>query len=215
MGDQMAGQNHAPRIRYTDRVFVTGTTGTGKTHLARRLFLAAPGRRIVIDPKNDRDATGNLGNHATASDPLRLPDMPTIRWVPRDPFDLEAYDALYRHLMEHPPWYIWTDELGTVAPANKTPPAFAQLIYQGRSRGIGHIGSHQRPVEISRAILSQSQHIVAFSLHDPDDRARIAKTMGLAPGEFTQYQAELGPHGFLWWQQTDPEPILCTQGITL
>lgn len=204
------------RLRWEDRLFLTGTTGSGKSELARRIFAAAPGRRIVIDPKDDPDATAaGIGYVVTFRDPNRLPDAATLRFVPRDPLDLELYDRLYGRLLASGPRFVWTDELGTVAPAAGTPKGVRTLIYQGRAKHIGHMGCHPRPVDLSRTILSQSQHIVAHRLPDPDDSDHIRRVTGLARDTWDPHMRALAEFGFCWWDVRAGRLVVVRRGLRL
>lgn len=205
------------RIRWEDRLFVTGTTGSGKSELARRLFAAAPGRRLVIDPKNDPDATtgGGMGPVVTFSDPARLPDAMTARFVPRDPYDSDTYDRLYRSILAGGPRFVWADELGVIAPANSAPAGVRTLIMQGRAKSIGHMGCHPRPVDLSRSILSQSQHVVVHRLPDPDDRDHVRRVMQRPRAELEAHMRDLGEFGFLWFDVRRNHTTVVRNGLRL
>src|SRR5574343_1174051 len=90
-------------IRFSDRLFLTGTTSSGKSTLAKALYLASPARRrLVIDPVGS-DLTVVPGT-VTFSDPNRATNRAGENWrqaaharyLPADPDDLDAYGALYR-----------------------------------------------------------------------------------------------------------------------
>jgi hypothetical protein len=193
--------------RREDRIFLTGSTGTGKTVLARALFASRLPPRLVIDPKADQPATGGAyadGRQAiTFSDPARIPDAGSLRFVPRDPFDLDAYNRLALGLWDRPGMYLWLDEAGLILPANNPPRAVLRLVTQGRARRIGMVALHQRPLEVARAYLGNAEHLAAFRLGHPDDVDTLAGHFGLPPSALAGVLTTLPPHGFAWYSRRD------------
>lgn len=194
-------------MRYHDRIFITGATSTGKSHLARQLFRNAAAPRLVIDPA-DSNLTRVPGAR-TYRDPARPPDAPTIRFVPTDPYDLDAYDAVYRWAFNHFPRYVWVDEAGIVLPAHGAPRGARALLVQGRKREIGHLALHTRPREVDSNLIAQAAHLAVFDLPNPDDRRRIADLAGIPPRQLEDLMAALPVHGFLWWQQRERVLTAC------
>lgn len=200
-------------MKRSDRVFIVGATGTGKTLLGRRLFEAHNPPRLVIDPKDDVDATGGVfrdGRVAvTFHDPGRLPDAEVARFVPRDPGDLEAYDRLYTAIFERRDVVVWLDEAGDAAPSSGAPPGLRRVVKQGRSRGIGHIATHQRPVEVDRALLGNAEHIVIFDVRHPADVGTLAGAIGIPPAELAGIIQTMPPHGFAWYSPASRQVTIC------
>lgn len=187
-----------PGIRYEDRIFVTGRTGTGKSLLAQRVFLSAAAPRLIIDPA-DSELT-DLPGAVTFSNPARPPaDAPTARFVPRDPGNRAAYDAVYRWAFERYPRFVWLDEASQVAPAHGGPRWLNTYLIQGRKRGLGHVTCHARPREINRNLIAQANHVFIFDMPNPDDRRHLADLIGLPVAELEADLAALADHGFLWW----------------
>lgn len=178
---------------------MTGATETGKSHLARALFLAAATPRTVIDPA-DSDLTRVPGAR-TFRDPRSrvLLEAPTSRFVPTDSGDLDAYDELYRRMFNAGPRYVWVDEAGIVFPQSNRANPRRNFLVQGRKRELGHLALHTRPRECDVNLIAQAMHVAAFQLPNPDDRDRIAELAGIPPRQLDAEMRRLEPHGFLWW----------------
>lgn len=203
----------APRWRRSDRIYITGATQTGKTHLARALFASLRPPRLVIDPKDDETATGGVypdrRQAVTFHDPARLPTAEVARFVPRDPDDLAAYDAVLAQAFARPGLFTWIDEAGVVLPAAGAPRAGRRLVTQGASRGNGLLALHQRPVEVARAVIANAEQVIAFTLYHPDDRAHLAAIAGIPPALLDAEMGNLHPHGFLWYSRRGNTLAVC------
>ncbi|KKM13870.1 hypothetical protein LCGC14_1711910, partial [marine sediment metagenome] len=196
---------------------VIGSTRSGKSVLARRMFEASAPPRAVVDPKDDADATGGGYRDrrvaVTFSDPATIPTADSIRFVPRDPYDLAAYDRLYRGLFERRGIFVWSDEAGIIAPASGGPPGFRRLVTQGARFGIGHIALNQRPFDLDRALWANHDHVIAFRVGDPDDLRRLASTGPTTPSALDTRLRSLPPFGFVWYGARDQRWRVIPDGI--
>ncbi|MGH9042679.1 MAG: hypothetical protein ACRDZ3_20885 [Acidimicrobiia bacterium] len=147
----------------------------------------------------DSDKT-EVPGAVTFRDPARVPkDVATARFVPRDPDDEAAYDAVYRWAFTHYPRFVWLDEAGQAAPAQGGPRWLNTYQVQGRKRSLGHVACHTRPREVNRNLIAQANHVFIFDLPNPDDRRHIANLVGLPVAELEADLFALPDHGFLWW----------------
>lgn len=196
----------AARIKTSDRLLITGRTGSGKSVLARAIFEATPPPRLLIDPKQEETTAYAV----TFSDPLRLPDAPVARFLPKDPTDLEAYDALYGVVFVSGPRMVWLDEAPAVAPSGgKIQRQILSVLRMGRKRGIGHIATAQRPVWIARELLSESEHVICFATHFPDDLKVLAGIMAIAPRDLRSAMDRTPQFGFCWYAAREGVCQIC------
>lgn len=199
----------APTFATSQRLVVIGATGSGKTFLARRIFGAVPPPRLVIDPKDDPEATGS-GYAVTFRDPTRLPDAPVVRFVPSDPLDRDIYDRLYATVWgSGRRWFTWLDEAENAAPASRgMPRAMGRLITQGRVRGLGHMALNQRPVGIDPRLIGNAEHVITFRMGYPADLDTMAQAFGVAPGELRRWLGSLPRYGFAWYDRLGGRLVL-------
>jgi hypothetical protein len=151
-----------------------GMTGSGKTvaalwHLSERDFMEKPW--VILDFKGD--------SHIAAIKAIPLPSgskAPTepgiyvARPIP------EADEAWTEDLL----WNIWqnghtgvyVDEGYMIGTKSK---AFNALLTQGRSKGIPMITLSQRPVWLSRFVISEAEFHQVFFLSDQQDREIIQR----------------------------------------
>lgn len=193
---------------------MAGTTGEGKSRLARAMALSAPPPRLVISPNDDTITA--LPGAETFRDPNRPPeDAATARFVPRDPDDRDAYDRVYRWAFSRFPRWVWCDEAGLVAPAQGYPRGANTYVVQGRKRELGHLACHTRPREVARNFIAQAQHVICFWIPLPEDRRHIAELAGIRPQRLEdaigqlEPRTETRPGGFLWWNQLTRELTIC------
>lgn len=196
-------------IRYEHRVFLTGQTLSGKSTLAKELHLSAKPPTVVLDPTAS-EICASVGA-ALITDPYTWPDSEAGRWrfVPKDPFDLDAYEALYAQIWRRltastddaRKWancHVWADEAGDCLPVNGAPKAARQFVYRGAKVMGGHLACHTRPREVYRHLLTDAAHIGVFDTPDPADRQYLAENAGVPAALLSSLLDALPEKGFLW-----------------
>lgn len=212
---------------YRSRILCAGTTGTGKSTLAVRLIGQAPGPKAVVDPQGSAATLALPGVHTT-SDPTGRTwrsDAETIRFVPADPYDLDAYDDFYATVRARIVEGVWPccallcDEGELVLPANQgtasrrrkdRPNAGAArgLVYFGRKLSTMHITCSTRPQGLAVTVRANMSHGAFFLLPERADRESLATSIGVPVAQFEAAMATAiahapgdPPKGYLWWDQ--------------
>jgi hypothetical protein len=194
-----------------------GRKGSGKSYFNRRLFWSYPFDKLAIDVNGDADA----GPGAVPLRELgrRFPDPPAgvadarrprfqnlvYRADPgSDTYDDDLDRAVGMALMpqDHPA-LVWCGEVGEFMPtAQKTRPSMRRLLMQNRHYRTTVLFDGPRPVNVNPLVLAQSDIVAVFDLPNPDDRDRIAKTIGYPAARFTEEcdnTFRRGEHWFLMW----------------
>lgn len=193
-------QHSLPQIRLNDRVAIFGGTGSGKSILAQVLYRSLPLKwhKIIIDITDSIIEPTAL----TFYDPLNIPwdKAWNLRYVPDISADLEEQiNAVYYNIFYHGACWVWLDEANEVSTAHKTASGVRKVLLQGRKAYVGHAACTPRPADISKSIVSQAQYIITFALVDFDDRARMARYIGMTIDEFDQIIGQLGEHEYLFY----------------
>ncbi len=179
----------------TERVFIVGSPGTGKSTKARDLTKAAR-RRISIDPSGDWAATGVK----------RVADLPALsKYIAqnyRGGFDVtytpprgqgalalhrisELLLAYQRQLFKrNPPTRSrlssmkWRCASPTPMRSGPSLGGFNELVTQSRHVGVSVYGVTQHPTSVALMFRGLCERRFFFALHDAGERDVVAQTMG-------------------------------------
>jgi ABC-type dipeptide/oligopeptide/nickel transport system ATPase component len=189
-----------PQISLNDRVSIFGATGTGKSVLAHALYRSIPDGwwKIIIDVTDSIFEPAAL----TFYDPLAIPwdKSYNMRFVPDISESMDAQiSELFLQMYYHGVCWFWLDEANEISDAHKTAFGLRKVLLQGRKAYVGGSSLSPRPKDISKSIITQSQYIAIFTLVDSDDRATVAKNIGMSPAEFDDQMASLEEHAFLFY----------------
>lgn len=158
-----------------DRIAILGKTGSGKTvaglwHLSKQDIDARPW--VVIDFKGDKniqaiDKAQDIDFETNLS--KLKPGIYILRVMPDEE---EELDAWFVKVWETENIGVMVDEGFMVGQRSR---GFNMCLIQGRSKHITMIVLSQRPVWMSRYVLSEASFIQAFSLNDRDDTRSVKR----------------------------------------
>lgn len=199
-------------LPFRHRLLCCGATRSGKSTLAVRILGQMAGPKLVIDPQASELTTQLPGVHTTA-DPTGgswPAAAETIRFVPGDPFDRDAYDRCYATVRERILARVWPscavlcDEGELVLPASGAPRAGAAVVYFGMKLSIAHITCSTRPKNLLVSCRANMTHGAFFVLPEADDRQAVASSIGVPLAQFEAAMAAVlarNQNGYLWWDQ--------------
>lgn len=169
-------------LAMSERAFVCGRTGTGKSYLARR-WVRAWRAGIAVDHKYN------------GIPPVEMPGWEVVQgfglalraWGPAHPrlivrplpADLpDRYEQLALRVLAAG-WTGWyDDEVMSVAPIGRLNPGLERLYGEGRARSCPVVVATQRPIGVHNKLLSEADHIVTFALQLEGDRKKLASFAG-------------------------------------
>lgn len=195
-----------------------GRKGSGKSTFNRRLYQSYPFDKVCIDVNGDADPGADAERISTPL-PSRFPEAPAaMLGTPRprarnlhfradpgsdtytDDLDRAVGLALYpqdRNAL------VWAGEVGEFMPsAQGTRPHMRRLLQQNRHYRATALFDGPRPVHVNPLVLAQSDLVAVYHLPNPDDRERIAKSIGYPAARFhdeCEQTWRRGKHWFLLW----------------
>lgn len=205
-----------------------GRKGSGKSFFNRRLFAEWPYDKLAIDVNGDADP-GPAAEKVTLPLPGRypappepMPGMPTagprtlvFRADPgaatyEDDLDRAVGMALFPQAHRT---LVWCGEIGEFMPsAQRTRPHMRRLLMQNRHYQATALFDGPRPMNVNPLVLAQSDLVAVFHMPNPDDRERIAKTIGYPADRFHVECEETwrrGKHWFLLWHAEEHQLRRC------
>jgi hypothetical protein len=178
------------RIEGSDRVFIAGMTGSGKTFWAMHMLAAQP-RLVVIDLKHSDEIGKWPWDRADRQSQRNLERGRAVRVRVQDEGAALDWLALaYRS----GGCIVYVDEIFLLVPQGTRSPIEVQEIWRaGRERGVGGWVATQRPSWLPKELLSEADWTVCFRLKLEDDRKTMARDGGLGDDVLTPVS---DPHGF-------------------
>lgn len=183
-------QSQPVKIEGSDRVFLCGKTGSGKTFWAMHMLASLP-RLIVVDQKHSDEI---------AKWPWRPADSQAVRLLERgravrvrvqdEDEALEWMDRAY----QAGGCVVYVDEIFLLVPQGARSPVQLQQIWRaGRERGVGGWVATQRPSWLPKELISEAEWTVCFKLKLEDDRKTMARDGGMGDVVLEPIRDE---HGF-------------------
>lgn len=193
-----------------------GRKGSGKSVFNRRLYWSWAGDKLCIDvnghaePGADAEkiSAGELGRKWPAR-PAELGERrrPRNLHFEADPGSATYVDNLDRAVglslfPKDMPVMLWAGECGELMPNGRTGPHMRRLLQQNRHHRVTALFDGPRPVFVNPLVLSQSDFVAVYHLPNPNDRRRVAESIGYPPARFDAECEETwrrGPYWFLLW----------------
>lgn len=189
---------------------VFGRRGSGKTTLCAEIA-AGFKKLIVFDTRsrvdNQKSAHcdtfipgaekifGDFGKLAEAI--VRNPKGYRIIFTPVDPENDFDFFCEMMNSREINDTLLYIEEIGILGnPRQPLCDGFNKLLRFGRHNGIYILSNAQRPVDVHRAVTSNSSHIICFNQTEPRDLAYLSGFFGAE----TEKIRELPKYEFLLWK---------------
>lgn len=183
----------------TDRATFVGQTGSGKTTLARTLLAYRP-YVVVLDVKGTLNWPGyrivRTLPKLSAIDPetdtriIYRPDFSELR-------SPELIDPFFEWVYRRHNTTVYIDETAGVTQGDQYPYHYGACFMRGRELGVEVWSATQRPIRIPQIALSEAEHVYAFRLRMPQDRARVESVASISQLAI----AGLGKREFLYSPQ--------------
>jgi hypothetical protein len=204
--------------RRANQVAIFGRKGQGKSELAHYYWAAFPGDRICIDITGDvwtkHPVEGAIKWGYGGSDPS-LEGLPSRFPTPDVNFDgtrervtvfykPDPGSATYKNDIDHAiglayaheGCMCWVEEIAEVAPASKTFAHMRRALHQGRHQRLNLLMTGPRPKDINVLCLANADIVACFDLPNPDDRKRVADSVGLPQAVVDDAIASLKDHEY-------------------
>lgn len=187
------------RLKFGGRASLIGMTGTGKSTLARELIkpfsnahvFDEKGNLFTLDKwselgfslANSIDEYKQLANEQIEKNGKIFFKYPKLIYVPAI-FELENIDIYndffqFVYLRENTLCYV--DEVYSIIPRGRSIPSyFKAILTRGRQKGITGLFAMQRPFDIPKVVLTETEKKYIFRLQDFDDRKRVYQYSGFS-----------------------------------
>lgn len=167
-------------IKPSERVFIAGRTGTGKTYLAKYLLKDA-NRLVVFDGKgtlkdwNTKDWNDQTKRELQKGNDTRIRVRVPIG-TPKQIID--ELDETFKQIYLAENCIVYLDEIFSIASAFTIPPYLIALYTRGRELDLGVWTATQRPSNIPLFAMSEADWYIMFRLQMATDIEKMSKQMG-------------------------------------
>lgn len=191
-----------------------GPTLSGKSTWLRQTYFMS--RHIAANPRLVIDPVGSdlsiVPGATTVWEPTGLPfpdrGAPCWRFVPKDPFDLDSYDALHREIERMirrgviASIWEWIDETHVVLPSAGGKPAPKKAVFAGAKLSWGMGLATVRLSGSDPVVRTQAEVIALFGSVGEADMSDLAQEMRMRRDDLYAAVAALEPHACLVWRRS-------------
>lgn len=183
-----------------------GRKGSGKTTWNRRLYQSYPFAKLCIDVNGNADPGPE--SKRIYSIERKMPRLeqdkpaPDLHYVAdpgspsyRDDLDRAVGMAMYPTDQLS---LVWCGEVGELTTGSRTGPHLRRLLMQSRHYHTSALFDGPRPMDIDPLVYGQSDYVAVFDLPNPDDRDKLAKTIGFPAQQFRAECDETFRRGEFW-----------------
>ncbi len=192
------------RILSSDRIFISGRTGTGKTHLVKYYLLPHYNKYVFYDVKRENS---DVIHDVIITTPKELKNninkYDKVLYQPKNLTDKDFNDVC-EIVFNARDNTLYMDEAALVSSPTKILYWHRILVTQGRSYGVGSINTTQRPRDVNNTLISEAEHLFVFSLNLETDIVKIKQMTGTAADEVYF----LPEHHFLYYNVRTNKSII-------
>lgn len=184
------------KIGRSDRVFIVGTTGSGKTSLSKAMLWGLP-NVVILDPKRTYELPKEW-KHSIYTDIASLAkheDSTTVIYRPEIAEMEKGCEDFFEWVFDRGNTLLYVDEVMRVTNGHRIGRGYATVLQLGRERGISCWSATQRPANIPLVIMTESEHYFVFRLRNTEDRKRLYEYTGAS--EFLKIPRD--EHGFYYY----------------
>lgn len=195
-------------ITSDSRVFVTGKTGSGKTHFTKTILWNMYHAKVYHDVKHEELTKDSL--LLTRNDTYQAhgiqeligllnKGITSIVYLPPmgldDSRDQDDFNRLCEVLYKRGNICLFVDEVTAVCNQHQMTTFHKEIMVRGRTRNVGIVNLSQRPKEIPNNIITESEHQFIFKLSLDSD---IIKLKGIIPKKYHEQMYNLKLYHFIY-----------------
>ena len=201
---------------YHDRLLALGFTGSGKSELLNVMFSQVRTQKLLVDTKPEFKVVLPTEDGERELEPVHdVADIdwtePVIHFQDRDGL-VEEFEELFAACYTRRNLVLCVHELADLCEESpgKTPRHVNKYYGKGRARGLGILGGSQRPVNMPKRALTETNHVCYFVPPlSADDHDLVSRTIGEDRHKLRfvldKAHGDLGDYSYLQWEKKTRE----------